>query len=50
VEEGEAMDLLYALRWIKELQINNVTFNLDPKRIADSLSALEVMNIILVLS
>jgi len=33
VEEGEATCLLYA--WVKDLHINNVTFELDSKRVVD---------------
>lgn len=36
VPEGEAIGLLYAIRWAKELNLNNITFELDSKRVVDS--------------
>ena len=36
VDEGEAMGLLFALRWVKELQLNNVSFEFDCKRMVDN--------------
>ena len=36
MSEGEAIGLLYAIRWAKEQNLNNVIFELDSKRVVDS--------------
>jgi len=36
VSEGEALSLLYAIRWAKEQNFNKVIFELDSKRVVDS--------------
>lgn len=36
VDEGEAYGLLTAINWILELQLENVIFELDSKRVVDS--------------
>jgi len=36
VTEGEAIGLLYAIRWATEQNLNNVIFELDSKRVVDS--------------
>lgn len=36
VDECEALGLLLAIRWLKELNINNVIFELDSKKVVDS--------------
>jgi len=36
VPEGEALGLLYAIRWAKKHNFNNVIFELDSKRVVDS--------------
>lgn len=33
VDEGEALGVSYAIRWLKDLRINNVIFVLDYKRV-----------------
>jgi ribonuclease HI len=35
VEEGETTSLLIALRWVKDLEIENVDFELDSKKVVD---------------
>ncbi|GAU49592.1 hypothetical protein TSUD_407630 [Trifolium subterraneum] len=37
VEVGEAMGLLHALKWVEELQISDMDFEVDCKRVVDSL-------------
>jgi hypothetical protein len=37
VEVGEAIGLLHALRWADELQIRDMEFEVDCKRVVDSL-------------
>lgn len=37
VREGEAMGLLYALCWDKDLGIQNVIFDLDSKTVVDAI-------------
>lgn len=32
---GEALGLSYAIRWVHELQLNNVDFELDAKTVVD---------------
>jgi hypothetical protein len=44
VSEGEAIGLLYAIRWAKVQYLNNVIFELDSKRVVDSF--LEMMYLI----
>lgn len=39
VDEGETLELLYALRWINELQINNMIFELYSKRVVDNFNS-----------
>jgi len=36
VDEGEDLGILFAIRWLKDLHINNVIFELDSKRVVDS--------------
>jgi len=36
VSEGEAIGLLYAIRWVKEHNLSNVIFELDSKRVVDN--------------
>jgi ribonuclease HI len=36
VKEGEAFGLLQAIKWVGELGLNNVIFNLDAKSVVDS--------------
>ena len=36
VSEGEALGLLYVIRWEKEQNFNNVIFELDSMRVVDS--------------
>jgi len=38
VDEGEALGVSYAIRWLKDLRINNVTFVLDYKRVVDTVT------------
>ncbi|GAU39132.1 hypothetical protein TSUD_23110 [Trifolium subterraneum] len=35
VDTGEALGLLSALKWVKDLHLNNVVFELDSKRVVD---------------
>jgi ribonuclease HI len=35
VDVGEALGLYHAIRWIQELQLTNVDFEVDSKRVAD---------------
>jgi ribonuclease HI len=35
VDVGEALGLYYAIRWVHELQLQNVDFEVDSKRVAD---------------
>jgi len=35
VDEGEALGLLLAIRWLKDFPINNVIFELDSKKVVD---------------
>jgi ribonuclease HI len=35
VDEGEALGLYHAMRWISDLQLSNVDFEVDSKRVAD---------------
>jgi len=35
VDVGEALGLRHAIRWIHELQLTNVDFEVDSKRVAD---------------
>jgi ribonuclease HI len=37
VDLGEALGLLNALKWVNDLQLNNVDFEIDSKRVADCL-------------
>jgi ribonuclease HI len=37
VEVGEAMGLLSALRWVNELQLSSLDFEMDCKRVVDGL-------------
>jgi hypothetical protein len=39
VEVGEAMGLLSALRWVNELQLSNMDFEMDCKRVVDGLNS-----------
>jgi ribonuclease HI len=39
VEVGEAMGLLSALRWVDELQLRNMDFEMDCKRVVDGLNS-----------
>jgi len=36
VDVGESLGLLSAIRWLKDLHINNVVFESDSKRVVDS--------------
>ncbi|KEH42154.1 hypothetical protein MTR_1g062840 [Medicago truncatula] len=35
IDVGEALGLHHAIRWIQELQLTNVDFEVDSKRVAD---------------
>jgi ribonuclease HI len=35
VDLGEALSLLYAIRWVQELQLGNVDFSMDSKIVVD---------------
>jgi hypothetical protein len=35
VDLGEALDLLYAIRWVQGLQLVNVDFAMDSKTVVD---------------
>lgn len=39
VREGEAMGLLQALHWARELQLEDVVFEMDAKTVADSVKS-----------
>jgi ribonuclease HI len=36
VDTGEALGLLSAMKWMRDLHLNNVVFELDSKRVVDS--------------
>lgn len=36
VDKGKAIGLVYVIRWVKELYLNNVAFKLDSKRVVGS--------------
>ncbi|KAK2375403.1 hypothetical protein QL285_076294 [Trifolium repens] len=39
VDLGEALSLLYAIRWVQELQLVNVDFAMDSKTVVDQFHA-----------
>lgn len=43
--EGEALGLLHALIWVKEQHINNVTFELDSKRIIGTMYLIKELSL-----
>jgi hypothetical protein len=45
VDTREALGLLSAMKWMRDLHLNNVVFELDSKRMVDSFKHIEEMNL-----